>query len=1046
MTKENTTEFSPEAKENKEIPGNAPPFEEPITLNDALFVGRPSEVSLALPLKLGFGKGRQDKKWPAQAMTYHQLIVGLSKHVVGDKDGAAFMQGTAIGNERRVPAIDALYVMGLDVDSGIDPKLVLDKLETLGLTAVVYTTHSHMKTETFLVENSFIQFCNKRHYDTEPTPERVREFLVQERHWEQLVADTIEIGDVTQTSEGKGYILYHDPMPKFRIVFPLNEPFVIAKFHGSQNDAIKLWKSKLVGLSKVLEIPIDEACLDPSRLFYLPRHSKNAQFGVWITGGDALDFMAIPEGKVRGRGAPEAHSNDVFAQAGADLAAKGDSALVIDGSFSLKRWAREVAHDFDIATMVRTVAPGLIRNDQNTSKLTIACPFDHFHSNAGDPDDPGCFVQSPSPETGLNSFVFQCSHNSCKGRDRLEFVAEAVTQGWFTRADLSNNDFRLSVTTDQKEFYDVEKLIDEAVEAVKQINSKDLRAIQKAVSDQVAILVNAEATRGDINMFLEILKSLKLVSAAFAKDLVAAATKKAKAQKAKESAAVSATTFASLKEGIQALNKFAAIVALPGKVKVVIEKPQETGKQVKPNFLDPGSAGTLLKNYKYVEEGNECDLFPAWIEHDDARRYLSATFDPTGKATKEYNFWKGFNIDPDSKASWDLTKRHILLHICAGNPAHAIWYLAFHAQSLQEPSKLMGTSLLIKANEGMGKSTMGSFLGTILGTHFSSIAQREQLTGKFNKHLANKLHIYAEEATWSKDHEAASVLKDMITNPRMNLEGKGFDIETDYPNCARLTFLTNEDYAIPATSESRRFMCMSMVEPAVLDSPKHKAYFDALYKEIDAGAAAGLFDFLLKYDHTRVDLRRPPKTALFRQQVAANLGQSEEWFVGCVEAGTFYDGQYAAAPMDGNWENGPVLVDAAHVLASFAAKVRGYRGQKGSDTACGTFLKKIPGVERIGDKFKFPAKADLDGWLIGKGWMQPDANAPLPRWDEGWAILDSLPDPKFAGDPFYDVGREMEIEATLAMVFDDHDPSEPLVWSPSDHTGSSGAQMESTTA
>lgn len=1020
----------------------------PRKVNDAIVLDDIPDIVRDLQLKLGFGKSRQDKRWPAKTMSYEALIVALSVHKVGKKDGAAFIQGTAIGNERRVPAIDALYVMGLDVDSGVFPLSVVEKLTRLGLTAIVYTTHSHMKGDTFLLESSFNQFCKKRRIDAEVVAqahspgapvELVRQFLVEERHWEQWIADTVEVGEVAQTAEGKGYWLSHDPMPKFRVVFPLNEPFVIAKQMMSQLDAIKLWKAKIIGLSKVLELPIDEACLDPSRLFYLPRHAEGAQSGIWVTGGDALDFQAIPEGKVKGR---DQTPNDMWSRAAEDLAAKGDNALVIDGNFSLKRWAREVAADFDIATMFRVAAPERIRNDQNTTKVTIECPFDHYHSNAGDLDDQGCFVQSPSPEVGVGTFVFSCSHNSCKGRDRLEFVAEAVNHGWITRDDLSNPDFRMSLAEGEKEFFDVAKLLDEAVEAVKRVNRKDLRDVQKAVEEQIAILVNADATRGDITMFLENLKSLKLVSAAFAKDLVAAATKKAKTKKVKESARASTggqqTLFETKDEGVMALNKFAAIVALPGKVKVVIEMEQDTGRQIKPNLLDSGSAGTLLKNYKYIDDdGNELDLFPAWLSHDGARRYLSATFDPTGRATKEYNFWKGFNVEPNPKASWDLTKRHILLHICGGNPAHAIWFLSWFAQMLQEPMNLMGTSIVIKAGQGGGKSTMSEVFRTILGTHFTSIAQREQLTGKFNKHLANKLLIVAEEAVWSKDHEAASVLKDKITSSKMNLEGKGFDIETDYPDPSRIVFLSNEDHIIPATDDARRFMCLLMIEPAENDSPEHKAYFDALYAEIEAGAAAGMFDFLLKYDHTGVDLRRPPRTALFRQQVAANLDQSAEWFVGCVEAGTFYDSQYTAASLSGNWENEAVFVDAGHVFASFASKVRGYRGQRGSDTACGTFLKKIPGVKRVGSQFQFPSKPELESWLVNKGWMQSGVSAPPPRRD-GEYTLDSVPDPAIAELPddhrarkFYDAGREMEIEATLVMIFEDDDPAEdrarPLV-------------------
>lgn len=498
----------------------------PYTLNDATFVGEVSLVALDTKLELAFGKNAQEKIWRSSDATWASLIHTMSKHQVGQKDGSAFIQGTAIGGERKVPAIDKLYVMGLDVDSGIFPQVVIEKLKKLGLTSIVYTTHSNMKTDTFLLENSYNQFCKKKKLNEEVVVARIRQYLLEERSWEQRLVDTVELGEVEQTAKGKGFWLSHDPMPKFRVVFPLNEPFIIAEQRMSQLDAQKLWKSKIIGLAKTLELPIDESCLDLARLFYLPRHPKGMPFGVWVTGGDALDFQAIPEGKVRGQ-VQTAVSNDVFARAGEDLAAKGDNALVIDGNFSLKRWAREIAHDFDIATLFRVAAPAQIRNDQNTSKVTVECPFDYTHSNAGDTDDQGCFVQSAAPEVGINTFVVSCSHNSCKGRDRLEFIAEAVNLGWFTRDDLSSPDYRLMTADNQKDFYDIPKLVDEALEYMGNISASDTRAVHNGIIAQVEILTNSGATGGDLNMFMEALKRTKIISSSFAKEAFNMAKRKA---------------------------------------------------------------------------------------------------------------------------------------------------------------------------------------------------------------------------------------------------------------------------------------------------------------------------------------------------------------------------------------------------------------------------------------------------------------------------------------------------------------------------------------
>lgn len=430
---------------------------EPCEVNNAKILGDIPDHVRNLKFSLGYGKNRKDKRWPPKAMTYKDLIVGLSNHKVGEKDGQAFIQGTAIGNERKVPAIDALYIMGLDVDSGIWPQQVIERLQRMGLSAVIYTTHSHMKTDTFLVESSFNQWCKREkieHAINEAPLEYVKRYLREARFWEQWIVDTVEVGEVGHTSEGKGWWLSHSPMPKFRAIFPLSSPYVIAKQHMSQKDAIDLWKRKLVGLANMLDLPLDQACLDASRLFYLPRHAEGAEFGVWVTGGEALVFEDIPEGQTRGSQSRGQNQSDPIAHAAAGLSReKRPHIKSADEKFDYSVWVatNKMSENFDIASLFRNAAPGQVRNEQSSTKLTVTCPFDHAHSNAGDPEDQGCYVESPDPATGINSFVFSCSHNSCKGRDRLEMLRSAIEDdgnGWFTADDLQDRDYHLGLTAD----------------------------------------------------------------------------------------------------------------------------------------------------------------------------------------------------------------------------------------------------------------------------------------------------------------------------------------------------------------------------------------------------------------------------------------------------------------------------------------------------------------------------------------------------------------------------------------------------------------------
>ena len=358
--------------------------DDPFKLNDAMVLGEIPENVLALPLMLGFGRNEKDKRWPARQMTWANLVGMLTKHAVGEKEGTAFIQGVAIAHERKANAISELYIMGLDVDFGVSFQWAVDRVKEMGLSSACYTTHSNMKTKTFILESSFGQFARRNKLDQFPTLETMKRFLREELHWEQWVVDTVSIGEETEhVKRGVSYALTHAPMPKFRIIFPLSTPYVVARQRMSQADAIALWKSKLVGLAKTIGLPLDEACLDPSRLFYLPRHDKGKPFEVAITGGFALDFDLILEGRPHGQ-KPE--PDNVFTASAKELGATGENK-------ELKRWAARTANKFDIAKLFREVAPSRVRAEQSGSKLSVDCPFDAFHSNAGDDEDRGCFVQ-----------------------------------------------------------------------------------------------------------------------------------------------------------------------------------------------------------------------------------------------------------------------------------------------------------------------------------------------------------------------------------------------------------------------------------------------------------------------------------------------------------------------------------------------------------------------------------------------------------------------------------------------------------------------------
>ena len=228
----------------------------------------------------------------------------------------------------------------------------------------------------------------------------------------------------------------------------------------SQKDAIDQWKGRLMGLSKMLGLPIDESCLDPSRLFYMPRHNEGRKFRIVVTSGMALDFDDVPAINPRSR---EQIADDVFTRAAQEMGAQTGASLMIDGDFSLKKWAVQSAKTFLMAELIKEHAADRIRTDNNTDKIEIECPFDAFHSNPGDTEDRACWVLNAHADHGDRGFGWGCQHQSCKGRDRLEFVAEAVNAGWFGREELTDNRyqaFTIDGATAGKRGSDLRELLD----------------------------------------------------------------------------------------------------------------------------------------------------------------------------------------------------------------------------------------------------------------------------------------------------------------------------------------------------------------------------------------------------------------------------------------------------------------------------------------------------------------------------------------------------------------------------------------------------------
>jgi hypothetical protein len=114
-------------------------------LNDAEVHGEISEDILSTPVQVSVGQSQEDKKWETTPEAEFAMFLDpfLTKHTVGKKNGRCFVTGALSDGVRGKNSVTALYLMGLDVDSGASLDATFATIKKKGLFAVLYTTHSH---------------------------------------------------------------------------------------------------------------------------------------------------------------------------------------------------------------------------------------------------------------------------------------------------------------------------------------------------------------------------------------------------------------------------------------------------------------------------------------------------------------------------------------------------------------------------------------------------------------------------------------------------------------------------------------------------------------------------------------------------------------------------------------------------------------------------------------------------------------------------------------------------------------------------------------
>ncbi len=389
-------------------------------------------------------RNTQDGQWTAEARPWAEWVTGFTVHPVKKhKAGDCIVLGSSIGGARKANAMDTMYAMGLDIDAGFPLDAMLDRLEELGLFCIVYTTHSHGKSGLQLKHDEVIRKLKIK--PSELDLAQVQRFLREhdKSRYEESFIDAVTFADPDkpkrQVKSGVVIDLATPPLDKYRLIFPLAEPVKIIDLAETQADALAVWEDKITGLAReVLDVHFDVSCTDPSRLFYTPRHPKEAgeEWYAAIVRGDPLRFFDVPGVKKASyTGSRATGSLNPFELAGAGADGDGMPACFTPSGASLNEWHRTAKDRFQMADLLEDLCSDRIRvaGGEATGHVHIECPFEHEHSTEG---GTACDARN-ALDSSSGYWTWGCHHDSCQGRRKLEFLEEALRQGWFNEDQLA---------------------------------------------------------------------------------------------------------------------------------------------------------------------------------------------------------------------------------------------------------------------------------------------------------------------------------------------------------------------------------------------------------------------------------------------------------------------------------------------------------------------------------------------------------------------------------------------------------------------------------
>ncbi len=218
--------------------------------------------------------------------------------------------------------------------------------------------------------------------------------------------------------------------------------------------------------------------------------------------------------------------------------------------------------------------------------------------------------------------------------------------------------------------------------------------------------------------------------------------------------------------------------------------------------------------------------------------------------------------------------------------------LDFLAHNAKYPGYKIPWAPLIQSAEGVGKGAIKTLLRHVIGgpyIHFPNAQELIESGSKFNAWMRAKLFILVDEIKVDERRDMIEVLKPMISEKEIEIQGKGHDQDKE-DNYSNWCFFSNYKDAIPVNKNARRFAIFySAIQSRedLIARGMGEEYFNNFYNWLNADGAAIMANYLQQYPiECGAIPMRAPDTSSTVEALRQSRGPMEQLILDGIEDGT----------------------------------------------------------------------------------------------------------------------------------------------------------------